>query len=126
MAKWIGGILFALFLGLCALAYLYSNALRDAGMAQAKTTLKMSLREYQNQGYVTNYGSTSYDVWLSTNHVNIEGTQYQCFVTTRNAKFNNEGLLAMTTNEVFIWLDAKRPPKIIGAHYKAPLFPPRF
>src|SRR5436190_14774509 len=125
MLKWIGLVILVLFLALCTVAYLYSISLRHAGIIEGRMSLKMAAKDYAEHGYVTNYGSTGYDVWLSTNTVTIGGTQYHCFVTTTNAKFGDEGSLAMTTNQVFIWLDRKRPPKIIGTNYRPPLFPPR-
>jgi hypothetical protein len=117
MLKWIAIVFLVLFLGLCAVAYLYSASLRDAGIHEGRMFLKMAAKDYAEHGYVTNYGARSYQVWLSTNFVNIGGTQYQCFITTTNAKFYGEGSLAMTTNQVFIWLDSKQPPKIIGTNY---------
>jgi len=69
---------------------------------------------------------SNFRVWLSSNVVSIGGTQYQCFLTTTNHWFQDEGALAMTTNREFIWLDCKRPPKIIGPNYKPPIFPPQF
>jgi hypothetical protein len=78
----------------------------------------MAYKDYALHGYVTNYGASGYQVWLSTNVATIGGTQYQCFITVRDSKLSDEGTLAMTTNQVFIWLDAKRPPKIIDAAQK--------
>ena len=129
MLKWIGVIIVLivlLFLGLCTIAYLYSISLRNAGIMMGRDSLKQAYMDYSAHGYVTNYGSSGYQVWLSSNTVTIGGTQYQCFITVRDAKFYDEGTLAMTTNQVFIWVDSKRPPKIIDASYRAPLFPPRF
>ncbi len=126
MFKWVTAIMILLFLGLCAVSYLYGVSLRNAGIIMARGSVKMAYKDYQEHGYVTNYGSSGYQVWLSTNIATIGGTQYQCFITVRDAKFYDQGVLAMTTNQVFIWLDAKRPPKIIEATYRAPLFPPRF
>jgi hypothetical protein len=126
MLKWVGIILLILFLGLCTIAYLYSISLRQAGIIEGRLTLKMAARDYSEHGYVTNYGARTMQVWLSTNVATIGGTQYQCFITTTNGKFYDEGSLAMTTNQIFIWLDSKRPPKIIGTNYRAPIFPPRF
>lgn len=126
MLKWVAAIIIVFFLGLCVVSYLYGVSLRNAGIIQARGSLKMAFKDYQEHGYVTNYGASSYQVWLSTNVVTIGGTQYQCFITVRDSKFYDEGVLAMTTNQVFVWLDAKRPPKIIDASYRAPLFPPRF
>lgn len=126
MLKWVAAIVLLLFLALCAVSYLYGVSLRNAGIAVARNSLKMAYNDYLEHGYVTNYGASGYQVWLSTNVAMIGGTQYQCFITVRDSKFYDEGTLAMTTNQVFIWLDAKRPPKIIDLSYRAPLFPPRF
>lgn len=126
MLKWVAAIILLFFLGLCAVSYLYGVSLRNAGIIQARGSLKMAYKDYQEHGYVTNYGASGYQVWLSTNVATIGGTQYQCFITVRDSKFYDEGTLAMTTNQVFIWLDAKRLPKIIDASYRAPIFPPRF
>lgn len=126
MLKWLGIVLLILFLGLCTVAYLYGVSLRNAGIVEGKWSLKMAAKDYAEHGYVTNHGAKSYQVWLSTNVVRIGGTQYQCFITTTNGKFYGEGSLAMTTNQMFVWLDSKRPPKLIGTNYRAPIFPPRF
>jgi hypothetical protein len=126
MLKWISAIVILLSVGLCAIAYLYSISLRQAGIIEGRMFLRMAAKDLAEHGYVTNYGARSYQVWRSSNVVSIGGTQYQCFITTTNGKFYDEGSLAMTTNQVFIWLDSKRPPKIIGTNYRAPLFPPRF
>ena len=126
MLKWVAIVILILFLGLCAVAYLYGVALRNAAIIEGRTDLKLAAKDYADHGYVTNNGARSYQVWLSTNVVSIGGTQYQCFVTTTNDKFYGEGSLAMTTNPVFVWLDSTRPPKIIGTNYRAPIFPPRF
>jgi hypothetical protein len=126
MLKWIAAIILLIFLGLCTIAYLYSISLRQAGIIEGRMDLRMAAKDYAEHGYVTNYGARSWQVWLSSNVVSIGGTQYQCFLTTTNGKFYDEGSLAITTNQVFIWLDSKRPPKIIGTNYRAPLFPPRF
>ena len=123
--KWILALIILFVLGLCSVSYLYGVSLRNAGIIHARTSLKQAFMEYQKSGYVTNYSSSS-QVWLSTNVVTIKGTQYQCFLTVRDSLFYNQGVLAMTTNQIFIWLDARRPPKIIEADYRAPLFPPRF
>jgi hypothetical protein len=104
----------------------YGIALRNAGIHEARGTLRMAAKDYAERGYATNYGSLHHQVWLSTNLVSIGGTQYHCFLTTTNGKFLDEGALAMTSNQVFIWIDRKRPPKVVGTNYRAPFFPPRF
>ena len=126
MLKWVAAIIILLFLGLFTVSYLYGVSLRNAGMINGRSHLMIAHKDYLEHGYVTNYGVSSYQVWLSTNVATIGGTQYQCFITVRDSKFYDEGTLAMTTNQVFIWLDAKRPPKSSDASYRAPIFPPRF
>ena len=125
MLKWVTIVFIALLLALCTVSYLYGVALRNAGIIEGKMALKMAAKDYAEHGYVTNYG-TSYRVWFSTDVVSIGGTNYQCFISTTNGKFYGEGSLVMTTNQTFIWLDSKRPPKIIGTNYRAPIFPPSF
>ena len=124
--KWIAAGILAFFLGLFAISYLYGVSLRNAGIIVARNGLKQAKKDYEEHGYVTNYGSSGYQVWLSSNIVTIGGTQYQCFITVREARFGDEGVLAMTTNEVLIWLDTKQQPKIIDKSYRPPIFPPRF
>ena len=127
MTKWIAIIfLLVFFLGMVAVSYLYGVGLRNAGIIEGRLFLKMAAKDYAEYGYVTNYGSRDYQVWLSTNVVSIGGTQYQCFITTTNHWFQDEGALAMTTNHEFIWLDSKRPPMLIATNYRPPIFPPRF
>lgn len=117
------GLLFVL--GLCFVAYCYGIALRNNAIIVGKHELKSALKDYQERGYVTNYSSSSH-VWLSSNVVNIAGQPYECFITVRSDRFLKEGTLSMTTNEVFIWFDTKRGPKLIKAGYRPPFFPPRF
>lgn len=126
MLKWIAAILAVLLIAYVGVAYLYSVSLRHAGIIEGRNFLKMAAKDYAEHGYVTNYGSSSYEIWLSTNVVTIGGTQHQCFFTVRVHKFHDAGTLAMTTNKTFVWLDSKRPPKIIDASYRPPIFPPRF
>jgi hypothetical protein len=88
--------------------------------------LRIAAKDYAELGYVTNVSSTSYRVWLSSNVVTIAGTRYKCYVEMGGGQFEGEGTLAMTTNQVFIWLDRKRPPKIIDEKYRPRLFPSQY
>ena len=91
----------------------------------AKGELQQAAKDYLERGYVTNYSNLS-RVWHSSNIVSISGTEYECFITISNERFNGEGTLTVTTNGTFIWLDTKQGQKIIGAGYRTPFFPPRF
>jgi hypothetical protein len=126
MLKWVAAILLLLFLGLCTVSYLYGVSLRNAGIIEGRSFLKVAAKDFAQFGYVTNVSSSSYRFWLSTNVVMIGGTQYHCYAEVGGGKFYDEGTLAITTNQIFIWLDSKRPAKIMDGNYRAPLFPPRF
>ncbi len=57
MLKWVAIVFLMLFLGLCAVAYLYSVSLRDAGIIEGRMFLKMAAKDFAEHGYVTNYGA---------------------------------------------------------------------
>ena len=126
MLKWVAIVFLVMFLGLCAVAYLYSVSSRNAGIIEGRMMLKVAAKDFQQYGYVTNVSSSSYRFWLSTNVVTIDGTRYKCYAEVGGGLFDDQGTLAVTTNQTFIWLDSKRPPKIITTNYRAPIFPPHF
>src|ERR1043165_9214281 len=126
MLKWVTIVLIVGFLAVCTVAYLYSVTLRNVGIMEGRMMLKIAAKDFEKYGYVTNVSSTTYRLWLSTNTVTIGGTQYQCYAEVGGGKFGDEGTLAITTNQTFIWLDSTRPPKIISTNYRAPIFPPHF
>ena len=117
-------ILLFLFLAVFVFGYLDARAWRKDSITNGESDLKMAYQDYLKNSYVTNYNSRNYQIWLSTNTVTINSTQYQCFVTVHEERFSDAGMLAMTTNQVFIWLGNKHPPKIIDDNYRPPFFPP--
>ena len=52
-------------------------------------------------GSITTYGD-SRKIWVSTNVVSVDGTNYGCKLMVQVHKFYNEGTLAQTTNDVLI------------------------
>ena len=102
-----------------------ARSLRHAGITEGRGILRVALSDFHELGYITNY-STSYRVSPSTNVVSIAGREYSCFATLSGGKFHDAGTLAITTNEVYIWLDAHAAPKLIESDYKPPYFPPGF
>lgn len=123
--RFLSGVLLLGVLGVCFGAYSYGVALRNAAILSGRSDLKQAHLSLEQDGYITNRSRNS-QVWRSSNVVSLASGSYECFLTVRSDRFMNEGTLAMTTNEVFIWLDAKRGPKIIDAKYRPPFFPPRF
>jgi len=126
MRKWIVAIVVGLLLAYVLAAYLYGRNLRYSGIIEGRYFLKLASKDFAQYGRIESFSSTGFRVWLSTNRPSIGGTQYQCYVEIAADKFFDEGTLAMTTNETFIWLDRVRPPKVLGPSYRPPVFPPRF
>ena len=126
MFKWVTIVLAMFVAAIFAISYLYGVSLRNAGIIEGRMMLKIAAKDFEQYGYVTNVSSSSYHFWRSTNVVTIGGIEYHCYAEVGGGKFYDEGTLAITTNQTFIWLDRTRPPKIITTNYRAPIFPPHF
>jgi hypothetical protein len=126
--RWIITFVLILIAGILIMDNLHeAQLMRRVSISEGKAFLKMAYNDYLGHGYVTNYGNSNYQIWLMTNEfVTIGATQYQCFLEVRLDKIYGAGALAMTTNQTFIWLDSKRPPKIIDRNYSPTFFPPGF
>ena len=96
MLKRVAAIILLLFFGLGAVSYLYGVSLRQAGMIEGRSLLKVAANDFAELGYVTNVFNTSYRFWLSTNVATIGGTQYQCYAEVGGGKFYDEGTLAVS------------------------------
>jgi hypothetical protein len=106
-----------LVIGFLVFSLLQGRSLRHASLIDGRNELRGAYGHYTKHGYVTNYPTSGYLVWLSTNIVTVDGTQYQCFAEVGGGWGYDGGTLAMTTNQVFIWLDTVRAAKIITNGY---------
>jgi hypothetical protein len=122
MLKWVASIIFLFICAFVLFAVLHGVSLRRASLINGMNGLRVAYSDYQERGYVTNYSTTGYRVWLSTNVVMIGGAEYHCFAEVGDAWGYDGGTLAMTTNQIFIWLDTRRPPKIVTSGHQPPLF----
>jgi hypothetical protein len=110
-----------LLIGFFCLLPFFWQADRRVGMVSGESRLWSAYREGTNCFWLTNREAVSM-VWPFSNAVAIGGTQYQCLLATRPAYVGGEGILAMTTDQVFIWLGSNAPPKVIPPGYKPPFF----
>lgn len=99
----IGIVLLAL-----AVFYLYaaSRSERIARFINFRNDLKDAHAQLHTFGKFTNR-SRDTSINVCTNLYAIGGTNYQCEFAGENQRFANHGRLAITTNEVFVWLDNK-------------------
>ncbi len=121
MLKWILAVLVALACCLLVFCLLAGQAERTSYIKQHRYMLKIAAEDLAKYGYVTNIWTSVDRFYRSSNVVTIAGTQYQCYAEVRGGEFENEGSLAITTNEIFIWLSSNGPPKIIDIGYRAAL-----
>jgi hypothetical protein len=119
----VAGLLGAL--GLLVLSHLYGVSLRAAGLIKGKGALRMAYQHMLERGYPTNFGNP-YTIWINTNVIELNGTNYRLALSVEVPQFYGRGVLSMTTNEVFVWQDERRGPKLIPPGYRPPLFPPVF
>lgn len=96
------------------LSYLEHESLWHAGVSYSRLELRRALKDIQETGGLRDYGNPDRP-FIFTNSVTIGGTNYQCAVAYEDHKFYGAGFLAATTNNVFIYLDKKRGPKLIPA-----------
>jgi len=105
-------------------AYSYGNAYRRVRFIDTMNSLKEAHIEAEQYGAFTNYFK-NINIYSYTNSYVIKGTNYQCEFAAERAEFGNQGFLAITTNQVFVWIDKKRGviPLIVR---KTTPFPPGF
>jgi hypothetical protein len=80
--------------------------------------------ELHQYGEFTNY-SHNMTVYPYTNQVVADGTDYQCELAVENDWLKDRGVLTITTNEVFVWIDKKRGVIPLGG-LRTFTFPPGF
>jgi hypothetical protein len=62
-------------------------------------------------------GATDPDrFFVSTNVYEISGQTYQSLFGKNDPRFEGKGVLVISRDEVLIWVDAKKPPKLIKAN----------
>jgi len=122
MLKWIILILAVLVAAFMLFSAEFGRTYRRVSLINGISVLKTARANYAEHGYITNRPTASLQASLFTNVVTIGGTQYYGAVKVIGGYDWKGGALAMTTNEILIWLDAHRPPKIIARGHRPPLF----
>jgi len=121
------GALLASVLGIFAVLFFlaHGRSLRISRMNSARSQLKQAYSEFITSGAVKSNGAEG--PFVFTNIVVADGGTHQCAVGMAVAPFETEGILTLSTNAVFIWLDHRHGSRIIpSSGYVPPLFPGRF
>jgi hypothetical protein len=82
---------------------------RRAWLTTTKASLKDADAELHKLGVSTNHPSASeyVRVFPFTNRFSIDGMDYQCELAAKCERLTNRGFLAITTNQIFVWIDTK-------------------
>ena len=102
---WFVGSLLAAFLLL--FCYAAGRAETRAKFINFMNDLKQADYELRHYGSFTNQFRYS-RVYACTNCYTVGGVDYWCEFCGEQEEFSNRGTLAITTNQVFIWIDKKR------------------
>ena len=122
MLKRLTVICLVLICGFLVFCLFAGQAERTAYIKQDRYFLKIAAEDFKKYGYVTNVWSSADRFYRSSNIVTIASIQYQCYAEMSGGQFGDFGTLAITTNQVFIWLGSNRLSKVVESDYKAPLF----
>jgi hypothetical protein len=66
MLKWTAFIVALLVCAFVAFSLLQGRSLRDASLIDGKNQLRVAYDDFTKRGYITNYPTSGYRVWLST------------------------------------------------------------
>ena len=109
-----------LFAFLVFYAAAHGQSFRLSRVMLGRSVLKQAHQQLADTGRVEPNGS--WRPFVFTNDVTVDGVTHRCSVATTLGGFEDAGLFAMTTNEMFIWLDKRKPPKIIPSSGYRPRF----
>jgi hypothetical protein len=114
-----GGALLAF---LMVLVYAHGRAEIRAKFINLMNDVKCADQELRQYGSFTNHSRYS-RVYACTNRYTVGGTDYWCELCGGSEEFGDRGILAITTNQTFLWIDNKRgviSPIIRGAQMALP------
>jgi hypothetical protein len=122
--RWLIALVVAIVV-VCALERFHSRAMRRAWMWNARISLSTACQDFVRTGTVPSQGNNG-RIYAYTNVLTIRGTNYSCAIALDGTAFGGAGILAITTNQVFVWLDKSSEPRIIDDNYWPPFFSRRF
>lgn len=100
----IGAILF--------LGYMQSRSLWCAGIAYSRLALTRALSDLREHGSLQKRDNPT-EPFSYTNSIIIDGSNFTCVAGYEDSKFYGKGFLAVTTNEVFIFVHKNESPFLV-------------
>ena len=87
--------------------YLYGMA-RGAKIIIVISRLTQASADLKRTGTFTNDVPKFCDIHAYTEHHSVGGTGYQCALAATSPLFRGSGFLAISTNDVLLWIDKER------------------
>jgi hypothetical protein len=87
--------------------YLYGVA-RGAKTIIIMSRLTQASADLKKHGTFTNDIPQYCDIYTFTEHYTVGGSDYQCALAAKSPLFRGRGFMAITTNDVLLWIDKER------------------
>src|SRR5262245_49422185 len=99
-----------IFLGLGG-AYLLHCVARGAKTIIIMNRLTTASADLKKHGSFTNDVPQYCDIYAHTNHYTFRGKEYYCRLAAKSPLFQKSGFMAVTTNDVLLWIDSEKGAK---------------
>jgi hypothetical protein len=70
--------------------------------------LTQASADLKKRGSFTNDIPQFCDISAFTEHYTVRGSDYQCALSAKSPLFRGRGFMAITTNDVLLWIDRER------------------
>src|SRR5688572_26636948 len=123
--KWASAIVVLGILLWFGFAHLHMRAMQRARVYHDRVMLTKAYDALTNNKPAEIVPSR-FQIYRYTNVITINGTTQQCILALNDPWFRGEGILAVSTNRICVWLSRNANPRVVDETYKAPLLVRRF
>ena len=89
-------------------AYYLFGVARGAKIVIIMNRLTQASADLKKHGSFTNDVPQFCDISTFTEHYAVRGSDYQCALAAKSPLFRGRGFMAITTNDVLLWIDKER------------------
>lgn len=111
--KAVAVILVLVVLAFLGFSYFHSKSIDRARLISSKSALLGARQQLHTFGAITNVDRHVYIESLRT-QVTVDGINFESELAAHLPGYTNAGFLLITTNGVFVWMDKKSGPTIVG------------
>jgi hypothetical protein len=110
--------LLILVVAICIFIPSESRVDRRTWLTISKVSLKSADADLHKFGILTNrFQNVTVNPY--TNHFTVDGVDYQCELAATCERLTNRGFLAITTNQIFVWIDTKGSLTVLTNHVRS-------